>query len=262
MSQEGLIGYLVAAKVEVMGNQGGTQAMTVFVRRLAASVLSTCLLVAMPLSAEETMPVVVELFTSQGCSSCPPADELMHELADREDVIALALHVDYWDYIGWEDKFADPAHTERQRAYAIVAGRKSIYTPQMIVNGQDSIVGAKAMHLADAIQAHKGKDGGVSLQLSRDGDVVTVKAHDRKGHDKMVVHMLRYLRDREVNITRGENAGRQMRYANIVQGWQVLGKWSGDEDLLLQAPVTGDEPVVVLIQEEKQGPILAAARIK
>ncbi len=207
-------------------------------------------------------PVVVELFTSQGCASCPPADALMNELADREDVIALALHVDYWDYIGWKDKFADPAHTERQKTYAQVGGRRSIYTPQMIVNGEDSIVGARAMELADAIQAHKGREMGVTLQVSRKGGVLTIRAQNPGGHDEMVVHMLRYIRDRKVDITRGENAGRTVQYSNIVQGWTELADWSGEGELTVETPVTGDDPVVVLVQEAEQGPILAAARIR
>lgn len=232
------------------------------IRRLAAPMLGLCLLLAAPVRAGDYAPVVVELFTSQGCSSCPPADELMQELADRDDVIALALHVDYWDYIGWKDKFADPAHTERQRTYAQVAGRRSIYTPQMIVNGQDSIVGVRAMDLAEAIQAHKEQDAGISLHVSRNGDSLEVRAQNRAGHDAMVVHMLRYLRDREVSITHGENAGRTLHYTNIVKDWQVLAEWSGDDDLAVETEVRGDEPVVVLIQTAEQGPILAAARVR
>ena len=84
----------------------------------------------------QQQPVVVELYTSQGCSSCPPADAMFAELKDRKDVIAIALHVDYWDYIGWKDEFGHPAHADRQRAYAAKAGRRSIYTPEMVVHGQ------------------------------------------------------------------------------------------------------------------------------
>lgn len=236
--------------------------MNFLARRLVAPLLSLCLVFAQPLSAQEDMPVVVELFTSQGCSSCPPADELMQELADRDDVLALALHVDYWDYIGWKDRFADPVHTKRQKTYAMVAGRRSIYTPQMIVNGQDSIVGARVMELVDAIQAHKGRDTGVSLRISRAGDVLKVWARNRGGHEAMVVHMLRYLREREVQITKGENAGRLISYSNIVQNWQVLTKWPGKEELSVETPITGDDPVVVLVQEAGQGRILAAARLR
>src|SRR5918996_4983900 len=100
------------------------------------------LLAAPPLARAQTNPVVVELFTSQGCSSCPPADALLAELAGKDGVIALALHVDYWDYLGWADSFASPAFTARQRAYAKKAHSRTIYTPQMIVQGEDRLVGS------------------------------------------------------------------------------------------------------------------------
>ena len=95
--------------------------------------------------------VVVELYTSQGCSSCPPADALLEQLAARDDVIALSLHVDYWDYLGWQDAFANPAFTKRQRGYAARAGSSMIYTPQMVIGGRDHIVGTKGMELSDLI---------------------------------------------------------------------------------------------------------------
>ena len=97
---------------------------------LTAAFLGLTAGVALPVAAEQR-PVVVELYTSQGCSSCPPADVMFNELAERDDVIVIALHVDYWDYIGWKDEFGDPAHADRQRAYANTAGRRSIYTPEM-----------------------------------------------------------------------------------------------------------------------------------
>ena len=102
-------------------------------RRLFAAV-ATSLALSTPAVADG--PVVVELYTSQGCSSCPPADAMLHDLAARPDVIALALHVDYWDYIGWVDEFADPAYTRRQKQYAQVAGNPSVYTPQMVIGGR------------------------------------------------------------------------------------------------------------------------------
>ncbi|MEL6315991.1 MAG: DUF1223 domain-containing protein, partial [Pseudomonadota bacterium] len=125
-------------------------------------------------------PVVVELFTSQGCSSCPPADALLHELAKRDDVIALALHVDYWDYIGWKDEFAHPDYAKRQRGYAIEAGRRSVYTPQMIINGVTDIVGARPMELSKAIAEHAAAPKALDLTLDRAGDVVTISATPTK----------------------------------------------------------------------------------
>lgn len=206
-------------------------------------------------------PVVVELFTSQGCSSCPPADALLHELAERDDVIAIALHVDYWDYIGWKDEFADPAYSKRQRNYASEGGRRSIYTPQMIVNGETDIVGAKAMKLSAAISAHAAKPSVVVVTLTRDGDTVQIGATTQAA-GKYVVQMLRYQPFREARITRGENAGRTLAYANVAQDWQVLGNWDGRSPLSLSANAAGTEPVVVLVQHAKHGPIVGAARLR
>ncbi|MEM6310101.1 MAG: DUF1223 domain-containing protein [Pseudomonadota bacterium] len=215
----------------------------------------------LPASAGDN-PVVLELFTSQGCSSCPPADKLLHQLAAREDVIALALHVDYWDYIGWKDEFASPDYSDRQRVYAAVAGRRTIYTPQIIVNGTTSIVGARAMELSDAIQAHKAKAAQISITLERNGDQVGISATNAADVGPMIVHVLQYQPERDAKILRGENAGRHLAYANVVQGWQVLGTWLGEEPLSANTTVDGDWPVVVLLQEAPQGAILAAARVK
>jgi len=106
-------------------------------KTVAATLALLCAFATVPDRAQAEPLVVVELFTSQGCSSCPPADALMIELVQRKDVIGLALHVDYWDYIGWKDEYGDPSFTRRQKGYAHRAGRKMVYTPQMIVNGQE-----------------------------------------------------------------------------------------------------------------------------
>jgi hypothetical protein len=227
--------------------------------------IQTCaflLLSAVPALGQQG-PVVVELFTSQGCSSCPPADKMLHEIADRSDVIALALHVDYWDYIGWKDEFADPRNAERQRAYAREAGRRSVYTPQMIVMGQTDIVGAKPMKLSDAINAYAAKPQPVRMVLQRSGAKVEVTAEVTGDvSPPMVVHLLRYQPVREARITRGENKGHTFQYANVTEGWTVLGEWTGREPLKLVAEAPGDHPIVVLIQQGVGGPIYAAARAK
>ncbi len=219
-------------------------------------------LMATPVFAQNS-PVVVELFTSQGCSSCPPADELLHALADRDDVIALALHVDYWDYIGWKDEFADPRNADRQRAYATKAGRRSIYTPEMIVNGLTDIVGAKPMEISKAIAVHKEYPATVTVSLERSGDEVQITAETlRRATGPMLVQLLRYKPNREARITRGENAGRTISYANVTQDWKVLAEWDGRTPLSMSAMAPGKDPIVVLIQAEQMGPILAAAQLK
>jgi len=217
-----------------------------------------------PIQADDAPLVVVELFTSQGCSSCPPADELMVDLARRSDVIGLALHVDYWDYIGWKDEYGDPAHTKRQKGYAHVAGRKMVYTPQMIVNGQEDVVGAHAMELAELIDRHKNIASGVSVTVAReDGSVVVgVKAvGDVAGEGGPYdVYLVRYTPMRRAHITRGELAGHDLDYANIVDGWSVLGQWDGQAATEFRDEIGGDRPVVILVQKPGYGAILAAAR--
>ncbi len=231
-------------------------------KRLILSALALGVVCATGALAQDR-PVVVELFTSQGCSSCPPADRLLGELSQRDDVIALALHVDYWDYIGWEDPFGDAAHAKRQRAYASAGGRKSVYTPEMIVNGQTDVVGAKPMKLSQAIAAHQNEPAKVDLTLSRRGNTLDITARALSAiKGPFTVHMLRYIPSAMTQIKRGENAGHTFEYHNIAKNWTVLGEWDAQEPLEISTGLSGDEPVVVLIQRAKAGQIVAAARIR
>ncbi len=237
-------------------NRSGNQ-----MKRLFQAALASVLL-AFPVYGNDR-PVVVELFTSQGCSSCPPADEMMDMLAKRDDVIPLSIHVDYWDYIGWKDEFAEPHNAERQRGYAMAAGRRSVYTPEMIVNGMSDIVGAKPMELAMAIDRHKTDPVHVSLDLSRSGDQILIEAKAVKaGVGPVSVQMLRYQPQRVARISRGENAGRTIHYVNVTQDWQTLGTWKGDQPLQMMAEAPGEWPVVVILQASDYGAILAAARLR
>ncbi len=209
--------------------------------------------------------VVVELFTSQGCSSCPPADELLGEVAERPGVIALSLHVDYWDYLGWKDQFANPAFTTRQRGYARMAGSTMIYTPQMVIGGTDHIVGTKAMKLADMLRLHAAKEATVALQLRREGDVLGIEAAPQDGArvpPRMLLQLVRYSPKENVAIERGENAGRTITYHNVVTDWILIGEWNGAAPLQKQVTAEGDNPAVVIVQDGESGPILAAARVE
>lgn len=203
--------------------------------------------------------VVVELFTSQGCSSCPPADEYLHELAKRDDVIALALHVDYWDYIGWKDIFADPAYTARQRKYAKVAGRRMVYTPQMIINGQEDVVGNRPQDVQALIAAHQAKPAQVRLHVTRAGRALQINARDVSGAGQSWdVQLVSYRPKSPVKITRGENAGHDFTYANVVTGITRIAQWQGNTPLSLNAKAPGDGPVVVVVQRAGLGRIAAA----
>ena len=228
---------------------------------LTAALALIALLHSAPVQAQSG-PVVVELFTSQGCSSCPPADALMQKLATRADVIALALHVDYWDYIGWKDEYGDPSHSRRQKAYAHAGGRKMVYTPQMIVNGQEDVVGAHAMELLDLIAKHQAQVPQVSVDLARSGDSLTIRLSPQtpEATGPLDVHLVRYTPLRRAHITRGELAGHDLDYANIVDGWTVLGQWDGHSPIDMQARIDGTRPAVVLVQRAGHGAILASAR--
>ena len=209
-------------------------------------------------------PVVVELFTSQGCSSCPPADQIMHELAQRDDVIGLALHVDYWDYIGWKDEYAQPGHTLRQRTYAREGGRTMIYTPQMVINGQQDVMGAKAGELDRLINAHLTAAPEAMVSATRTGNDITVSvaALGLAAGEEYDVRIVQYSPMRRASILSGELAGHELDYANVVEHWQIAGQWDGGTPQGFTASLTLDLPAVVLIQRTGHGPIVAAARVK
>lgn len=229
--------------------------------RRIMTLLASLVTFAAPVAADG--PVLVELYTSQGCSSCPPADEMLHDLAKRSDVIPLALHVDYWDYIGWVDSFADPAHTRRQQDYARVAGHGTIYTPQMVIGGRDHVVGTKPMDVADFIQAHRSQITGVEIDVTRSGNRVRITGDAARplGQGAMV-QVVRFMPQQTVDIRQGENAGRQLSYANIVTDWRVVGDWSGRSDLDLSVQVDGSQPIVVIVQEQGPGAVLATAVLR
>ncbi len=220
------------------------------------------LLTAVTISAQNS-PVVVELYTSQGCSSCPPADRLFRQLAKRSEVVALSLHVDYWDYIGWKDEFAIPTNAKRQRAYAKAYGRRTIFTPEMIINGTESVVGSHVAKVVGNIEKQASQPPVAVVQLNRKNDLLSIEATLLHGIDHMVnVQLVRYAPNREISIRAGENAGRNLTYTNVVTSWENIAQWDGQADLSLQVPVQGPDGLVVLLQGEDFGPILAAARLE
>mgnify|MGYP001131744846 CR=1 FL=1 len=225
--------------------------------------IAAMLMMASPAVAEGPGPVVVELYTSQGCSSCPPADAYLHELAAKNGVVALALHVDYWDYIGWKDSFASPAHTTRQKAYAKAQGKRMVYTPQMIIDGTYGVAGTKPAAVAEAIAKHRAKPNPVKLDLRREGDTLHILAVPRgPSPGRMDVTLFRYEPKASVAIKSGENAGQTIRYANIVTSMEPLGTWGGADPLRLTHPITGGRPVIVLVQKAGHGPVTGAAQLE
>lgn len=224
-------------------------------------------LLAVPAGAESMRArpkAVVELFTSQGCSSCPPADALLTGLAQQDDVIALAYHVDYWDYVGWKDTFAHAAFSDRQRAYAESWGSSRIYTPQMVVNGQKGVVGSRRN---DVHQALDGAALPLQVDISRNDNMLKIAIPPNGGLADAVVWLVTYLDRSEIAIDKGENAGKTMVYTQVVTGRQVLGMWESASGANLKLPIpevlaetsTG---IAVIVQQEQDGlpgPILGAA---
>lgn len=231
--------------------------------KVITGVMAVVLFFAAPVVAQDAeRPVVVELFTSQGCSSCPAADKFFHKLAGHEGVIALSLHVDYWDYIGWKDSFASPAHTKRQRAYAKAADRRVVYTPQMVINGTDDVVGNRPMDVVDVIDRHRRLPRTVALELSWQGESVLVEAESLKQMDgPLTVQLVRFRPESTVHIKRGENAGRTISYANVVTEMRSLGDWDGAAPLRVTAEAGGDAPVAVLLQNKGGAGLIEAAAV-
>ncbi len=207
-------------------------------------------------------PVVVELFTSQGCSSCPPADALFKEMDASGDIIGLVWHVDYWDYIGWKDVFAKPDYTGRQKYYAHAMGEKMIYTPQMIFNGSEHAVGSDKSRVLQIVAQQRDRATVVDLEVERSGDVLRISADRLEGLSQNIdVYIIHYIEKSTVEITRGENAGRTSTYTKIVSDWRTVGQWKGRRDLRLDVPLTSELPMVVMLQAEGFGPVLAARQI-
>ena len=228
--------------------------------KLTAAAAIGCALLCGGVARAQEAPIVVELYTSQGCSSCPPADDLLAKLANYPDVLPLALHVDYWDYIGWKDTFGSPRFTRRQQAYAAASGHRTIYTPQMIIGGEDHVIGYVPMDVAEAIERHRQTALPIRLDVRRKGAIVTITAEP---HDSVegvyVVQMVRYLPEAEVSIERGENQGRTITYVNVVTDWSVIATWDGETALNVSAETPGDDNVAVILQEEGPGRIITAA---
>jgi len=207
--------------------------------------------------------IVLEYYTAQGCVACPPADAHFATLADRSDVIALALHVDYWDYIGWKDRFAKAAFTERQKAYARRAGSNTIYTPQMIVGGVDRVQGFNPMVVSDLLRRHAENGSEVRLLLRRNGADLSIEAEAEPPLGREVsVQIVRYKPAESMRIESGENSGRRSTYRNIVTAWQEIALWDGEGTLSLRTTPEGNGPVVVILQEAGHGAILAASRLR
>ena len=216
-----------------------------------------------PLAAQERL-TVVELFTSQGCSSCPPADAFLGELAKRPDVLALSEHVDYWDYLGWKDPFASSENTQRQRAYSRRLGSGYVYTPQMVVQGTGQIAGTDRQGVLELVaRARDLQFVPVDVNRTEDGAMVA-----RLGPTMLPaavdVFLVHFDPKHSTTIARGENGGRQVQNYNVVRGFTRIAMWNGEPASLpvLAATQGVGETWAILLQQSDGGSILGAARFE
>lgn len=219
---------------------------------------------ALAQSVPQGPKAVVELFTSQGCASCPPADALLTSLAERGDVVALAYHVDYWDYIGWADTFGDKDFSDRQRAYAKSWGSSRIFTPQMVINGEEGVVGSRREAVQDAVASAQLP---LTVKLSADDTMLKLVVPADSTLENASIWVVRYLDRADVLIEKGENAGKTMVYTQVVVGRQLVGAWEAATGAVVKLPLDQFGPqdnggVAILVQQERNGlpgPILGAA---
>jgi hypothetical protein len=212
-------------------------------------------LLAATARAQES-PVVVELFTSQGCSSCPPADAFLTDLArQRHDVLPLAFHVTYWDYLGWRDPYSLDAATARQRDYASHLGEGGIYTPQMVVDGTTGFVGSNRTEGLRAIAAAGPKP--VPVSVRRDGEALLITIGAGAGQARVL--LAGFDPSHQTPIGRGENGGRTLLESNVVRSLTAIGGWNGSS-VTIRHPAPLGEDAAVLLQTE-DGRILGAARL-
>ena len=227
--------------------------------RSALGALALALTGGTAMAADAAHPVVVELFQSQGCSSCPPANANVMAIIDRPEVLALSFGVTYWDDLGWKDTFATAAYTARQWDYAHGLGHGNVFTPQVVVNGRRDGVGVNPGELAGLIRAGDRGAAGPAMALS--GGAVTVGAGTPGAH-AADIWLVRYdPRIVQVPIKRGENGGKTLPHRNVVRQLVRLGSWSGQaERLSLPASTDPVLKTAILVQAPKGGPILAAVR--
>jgi hypothetical protein len=238
-------------------------------RRVAPALLVAGFMIATAAAQAGEARAVLELFTSQGCSSCPPADRLVGHFANDPSVVALSVPIDYWDYLGWRDTLANPAHSARQRAYARARGDGQVYTPQIVVNGSADALGSDQGAIERAIAQTDRKSGVMSLPVVvavNSGTLnVSVSGTD-KASAAAEVWLCALTKAVPVAIGHGENRGRTVTYHNVVRNWLKLGTLTGAQSNwnvpIAQIKAEGIDAVAVMVQEgthDKPGIILGAA---
>lgn len=225
--------------------------------------VSSLALLLSSVSAHATSrPTVVELYTSEGCSSCPPAEAYLGELTGRSDVLALSFHVDYWDDLGWRDPFSLAAFTTRQRGYASRLKLSSIFTPQVIVDGQESLVGRDRRAISASLRSLR--EASVGLVLTQQNGDLVVAVNPAPTSEPADLLFVSFRRQVKSSIGRGENQGRTLQEFNVVRELRVIGHCAGSP-LQLRVPIASmakdATDIAVLAQRHGQGEIVGAARL-
>lgn len=223
---------------------------------------------------QERTPVLVELFTSEGCSSCPPADRLLGKLEteqafDKAEVITLSLHVDYWDGLGWKDPFSSPLFTRRQDIYGQAFRSSQVYTPQMVVDGRTEFVGSDAAKAAKAITENAGNEK-ARIKLMFDTDKLSLNISAVPEHENATVYLAFAEDDLSSDVARGENSGRNLKHTSVVRELKTLGMLPAGQTEFESSQTLQFQPnwkkenlkLVVFIQENQKRRVLGAARIK
>jgi hypothetical protein len=224
-------------------------------RVLTSLALATCLSPAVAVAAER--PVVVELFTSQGCSSCPPANAYLNDLVrDRRDVLALGFHVTYWDRLGWKDPFSLEAATARQGRYGQRFGDGS-YTPEIVVNGVTSHVGSDRAEVGSAIeQAKRQSQSAAAVDIKSDGRQLSIDVGNGSGSGRVL--LIGFDHEHQTAIRRGENSGRTFQESNVVRSIKSVGNWTGAALRISETLPEGQDAAVIV--EAPDGRIIGASR--
>jgi hypothetical protein len=212
-----------------------------------------------PASAMAQRPVVVELFTSQGCSSCPPADAIVADLArTRPDLLLLTFHVTYWNRLGWQDPFSFAEATERQRRYVALSVSPEVYTPAMVIDGRRDVIGSDLPAISASLaQATTEAQNTAPVTIARHGNALTITVGPGTGEGRVV--LIGYDRVHDTQVARGENGGRLLHEANIVRSLASAGAWTGQPVQLTAAIPAGD--AVAVIVQAADGHILGAGRL-
>ncbi|MFI4998460.1 MAG: DUF1223 domain-containing protein [Reyranellales bacterium] len=212
-------------------------------------------------------PWAIELFTSQGCSSCPPADVQLGKFAQRADIVALSFHVDYWDYIGWKDPFASRETTERQRAYARVLKQRYVYTPEMVVDGiahEPGVDSASIEGLLAAARRRSPQRATPELARAPDGTLTIKLAAFKLEGGPADVTLAVYDRRHSTPVVRGENGGHTLENVNVVRHFEVVGRWDGSATSWTAAPnrFQSGQGLAVLVQYADHGPMIGCNKLE